>query len=260
MNKFFLGGMDREMVQIQKHLETNGTPFVNKNLGWNTAKASAYAEEIQQSVRDGFVPVLIELIVDCELPEGSIVIDHHGKRSAEPASLLQVLSQLGLEPSREDLLVAANDTSGPTGLRRLGFSEDEVKSVRGDGSSVPAEILQEAIRAIEEAGAYASATRGDLVVVRPSHSKCGPIADRLAFHWPDGPTGSVEEKLLVLSGDGEVNFFGNGVLCAELNEKFSGWSGGAGLRNPKGFGFWGKSGCSNEHVAIENFIRDFYSR
>lgn len=253
--KFFLGGHDREMVAILAHITSAGIPFEDAGLGWG-AKTSAYGDKIAEAARDGFTPVLVELEVDLDLPEGTVVVDHHGKRSGEPASLLQVLSLLGQKPTRHDELVAANDTSGPTGLRRLGYSKTEVDAVRGGGFPASPEILSESLRALDEADAYRAASSGEVVVVRPAHSKCGPIADRLAWLWPDGQTGPVEEKLLVLSGDGEANFFGNGALCALLAEKFGGWSGGAGLTKADGFGFWGAS--TADHSAVEKEIRDFY--
>lgn len=256
--KFFLGGQDREMAEIKRHLENDNTPFEDAGLKWG-AKASAYGDKIAQAARDGFTPVLVELEVDCDLPEGTVVVDHHGARSGEPASLLQVLNLLGVEPTRLDQLVADNDTSGPSGLRRLGYSKAEVDEVRSGEFRPDPELVNETLRALDEADAYRSAAVGELVVVRPSHSKCGPVADRLAWLWPDGATGAVEEKLLVLSGDGEANFFGNGALCARLAEKFGGWSGGAGLGKPDGFGFWGAA-APVDHAAVETAVREFYAK
>ena len=256
--RFFLGGQDREMAEIRRHLEAENIPFEDASLKWG-AKVSAYGDKIAEAVRDGFTPILVELEVDCDLPEDTVVVDHHGKRSGEPASILQVLNLLGEEPTRRDQLVVANDSSGPTGLRRLGFSKAEVDEVRSGEFRPNPEILTESLRALDAADAYRAAVTGELVVVRPSHSKCGPIADRLAWLWPDGQTGKVEEKLLVLSADGEANFFGNGVLCASLKEKFWGWSGGAGFGKSDGFGFWGAS-TPVDHAAVEAAIKEFYAQ
>lgn len=260
MYKFFLGGADREMAQIRERLLGEagvGATFEDAGLRWG-AKASAYGDKIAEAARDGFTPVLVELEVDCDLPKGTVVVDHHGKRSGEPASLLQVLNLLGRNPTRRDELIAANDTSGPTGLRRLGYSKAEVDEVRSGEYRPNPEIITETLRALDAADAYRMAISGEVVVVRPFHSKCGPIADRLAWLWPTGTTGPVEEKLLVLSQDGEVNFYGNRALGVLLFEKFGGWSGGDDPQKPNGFGFWG-AGAPVNHAAVEKAVREFYA-
>lgn len=251
--KFFLGGDDAEMVAIRDHLKLANVPFVDAGLGWG-AKASAYSKQIAKAAQDGFTPVLVELEVDIVLPESTVVVDHHGNRAGEPASILQVLNLLKKEPTRHDQLVADNDTSNAAGLRRLGYSKSEADGVRSGEYQPSQEILDEILRALDTADAYRAAVAGELVIVRMPNSKCGPITDRLAWLWANGG----EEKLLVLSGDGEANFFGNGLLCAKLAEKFGGWSGGTGLGKHDGFGCWGASAPINQS-AVEAEVRAFYS-
>lgn len=53
--------------------------------------------------------VLVELALDIELPETAIVVDHHNEMSSRPASILQVLALLGMDATRWQQLVAAND-------------------------------------------------------------------------------------------------------------------------------------------------------
>ncbi len=188
--KFFLGGADREMAEIKRYLETEGFPFEDAGFKWG-AKVSAYGGKIAEAARDGFTPVLVELEVDCDLPEGTVAVDHHGKRSGESASILQVLNLLGKEPTPRDHLIADNDTSGPTGLRRLGYRKAEIDEIRSGEFRPNPEIIAECLRALDEADAYRAAAEGELVIVRPAHSKCGPIADCLVWLWPDGQTGKV---------------------------------------------------------------------
>lgn len=79
---FFLGGQDLEMQTIRELLEESVPgQLYDKKLGWG-AKASAYNEEIGQSLGTGCTPVLIELENDIELMEEQcLVVDHHGERA-----------------------------------------------------------------------------------------------------------------------------------------------------------------------------------
>ena len=45
---FLLGGIDLEMQEIRKVLESNDVLFCDKGLGWSNACLSAYLEEIQE--------------------------------------------------------------------------------------------------------------------------------------------------------------------------------------------------------------------
>ena len=246
---FFLGGIDLEMLAIKNVLITKGIAFCDKGLGWG-AHASAYASEIAQAVSEGEVIVLLELDneprqatkwdgekIPVSLPSGTIIVDHHGDRAGEPASILQVLDLLGLEPSRHQQLIAADDSGGPVGLVAFGATPEEFTAVRTAGRTaqgITLEQEEEATRAVA-----ASEKFGGAVIVRCAHSKCAPITDRLFPSWEDG-----RENLLILSEDGEVNYFGKASVRNALKQRFGGYLGG----NPEGNGFWGTQGVSQEDI------------
>ena len=236
---FFLGGADAEMVRISEVLASTGAEVVTKDLGWG-ANVSSYASEITQAVAEGKIPVLLEL-------GGIVLVDHHGDRSAEPASIMQVLNLLGIQPTRWDLLIAANDSGFIPAMLAIGATPEEVASVRladrNAQGSTP-EMEAEAERAISEAK-----VSGRLTVVRMSHSKTATVTDRLH----NGAGGPGYDQLLIVSGDGEKNFFGDGALCSKLKEKFQGWNGGSGLGIEGGSAFWGGYPDVTE---LENFIRE----
>lgn len=77
---FFLGGSDAEMMEVARALNEAEVPYLNANLGWG-AKASRYSDEIAEAAGRGQVPVLVELEVDIDLPEGAVIVDHHGPRA-----------------------------------------------------------------------------------------------------------------------------------------------------------------------------------
>lgn len=253
---FFLGGKDAEMVRIAEVLTSAGINFVNKGLGWG-AHASEYANEIAQAVADGKIIVLIELdnslVAKTDwapakepvvLPETVILVDHHGDRSWEPASILQTLTFIGVEPTRWDMLIAANDTGFIPAMEAMCATKKEIAQVRASDRSaqgITGEMEAEAERAIAEAETF-----NRLTVVRMSHSKCATVTDRL--HKSAGGKGY--DQLLIISGDGETNFYGDGKLCQGLKEKFEGWNGGSGLGVEGGSAFWGGYANKEEVLAF----------
>lgn len=252
---FFLGGKDAEMIEILNILTAQGCDVQNKNLGWS-AHASAYAEEIAAAAAAGKVIVLVELDnsstpktdwapekVAVELPEGTILVDHHGDRSAEPASILQVLNLLGIQPSRLQKLIASNDSGFIPAMESFGASAEEIATVRAMDRAA------QGITPEQEAVAVEAITKAEvsdnLTVVRMLHSKSATVTDRMYGQY---------KNLLILSEDGEVNFFGDGALCAELKEKNQGsWAGGSGLGVVGGNAYWG--GYPN-HDEVLSFIRE----
>ena len=83
--------------------------------------------------------------------------------------------------------------------------------------------------------------QGTLTIVKLQHSKCATITDRLYGKY---------ENLLIICGDGEIDFYGNGLICLELQNKFNGWSGGQLPKN----GFWGGYADKDEVVDFLKII------
>ncbi len=234
---FFLGGNDAEMVEIKKILSASSIKFADKNLGWG-AKASAYAEEIVLAKNEGFIPVLVEL--ENDISYDGMIVDHHGSSASEQPSILQVLNLVGLTPTRWQELIGANDAGYIPAMVAIGATEEEIKDVRFEdraAQGITWEQENEAERAIGDCE-----VSGRLTTVHMSHSKCATVTDRLFGKY---------DQLLILSADGEVNFFGDGALCAELKEKFQGWNGGSGLGKKGESAYWG--GYPNQ-TDVEKFI------
>lgn len=250
----FCGGYDAEMVEIINTCRKAGVEVIDRHLGWGAA-ASAYSEEIAAAVSENKQVVLIELALDIELPEGIIVVDHHNENSSKPASILQVLSLLGLEPTRWQQLVAANDCGYIPAMLSMGATPEEVAAVRladRAAQGITPEQEAEAERAIA-----AKEVVNGVTVVRMAHSKTATVADRL-FNPEE------EQRLLILSEDGESNFFGKKELCLLLQgEKtgktaegwdtyshFGGWTGGG-----ETAGFWG--GYANQNEVLDFVVKYF---
>ncbi len=260
---FFLGGADTEMSRISDVLAETGCEVRDANLGWG-ARASAYGEDDFAAVAaEGKTPVLIELEIDCKLPEMAIVVDHHNERADEPPAILQVLNLISIAPTRLDYLVAANDAGwfpglvGDADIPGMGrleppATEKEMKLVRGGDYTLQG-ITNEMLVEIDRALDAPVEMIGPVRVIRMSHSKTGPIGDALAI--PAFAKGELVPQYIVFSEDGEINFSGDGALCTALHEKFEGWSGGAGLGKAGETAFWG--GYPN-HKDVENFLREHH--
>lgn len=251
---FVLGGNDAEMTLISALLSQAGIRFVQPNIGWGDHEYTPIQLGLaiapaQRMGEFGYKPEHVEgvdvvVFVECrpakdEWPTGTTaVIDHHGNRSGEPASVLQVLEWLEAggfrvsETTRRWVeVVGANDAGYIPAMVALGATAEEMARVRS------LERLCRGITPKEEAEAErAIAAPAEFVgpyrVIHLAHSKCATVNDRL---FESGRP----ERTLILSGDGEVNLYGDGETCLALKEKFEGWAGGAGLGKAEGQAFWG---------------------
>lgn len=250
---FFLGGNDAEMETIRDRLKKTNHTVIDKNLGW-WAKATVYEAEIQEAILKGKVPVLVELSTEWLseslqwlLAAGSIkVIDHHGEKAQEKASILQVIELIWGVPSRIEAIIAANDSGYISGMQQAGASQKEIATVRALERKmqwITEEMEQEAVWAIDNMERFPD--MNDLIVIHMKHSKSATITDRLFGK-------QAQENILIISEDGEVNYFGDGKICAELKEKFEGWNGGSGLGKAWENAYWGWYPNQKE---VEKFIK-----
>jgi hypothetical protein len=255
----FLGGADREMDEIKEIAIKAGVVVYDKGLSWG-AKASSYEKEISalllcnsykfaetsayhrshQEFTD-IVPVFIELEIDIDLPNGSIVINHHDELSGNPPAIIQFCSLLGVKPTRQQNLIGAMDAGYVFGLEAFGASKNEIAEFLGtkegsvsnmliESENHSEDTINEVNRAIKDAE---YAVLGDLIVVRCAHNTTSPITARL--HGKQN-----FQNILILSEweeDGETkkeaNFYGTGAQIRDIKKIMNtGWTGGAGLNPP----------------------------
>lgn len=239
---FFIGGYDLEMITIRDLVASTGTGFYDAQLAWG-AKASDYKTLIELADNDKRTPVLVELEVDFELPASAIVIDHHGNRSGEEASIIQTMKLLQLEPTREHLLIAANDSGYIPAMQAMGATPEEINLIRfrdRQAQGVTDEMERQAIHAIGACWYINGST-----VVELPHKKFSTVTDRMFDSWPDGK----QNLLVVCKPEGEtpeVSYFGRGSTCKELKEKFApnSWGGGSGYGDQNGNAF---AGCRTDN-------------
>ena len=237
---FMMGGKDAEMMAIRELLEGVGAEYVDHQLGWG-AKVDSYKEEIEEALNVGKTPVCIELQgAEAAYGDQVIVVDHHFGYTDRPAAIMQVCKLLGVEPNRHQQLIAANDSGYIPGMLAMGATPEEVSEIRRldrAAQGITPEQEAEAERALQVREHVDGVT-----VVRMEHSKCAPVTDAL-FDTDDA------KSLLIICGDGERDYFGNGAICQRLIEAFpTGWAGGSGLGDAEGTAFFGCYDVTEEEL------------
>jgi len=247
---FFLGGQDLEMQEIRGLLEAKGQPFDDARPGWGAGTA-LYADRMAQVAAEGKIPVAIELTPDAPVPPQTVMVDHHGARAHEPASIIQVAQLIGADLTRDQRLVAANDAGYINAMRREGASTEEILAIRARdraAQGITPEQEAQAERAIERADANGGIASPDgLKVVRCPHARTAAVVDRYRARPDGGPKG-----ILVLSDDGEVNYSGPGHIAKQLAGYFPehSWSGGEGLGKKDGEAFFGTNAGPSQALAV----------
>ena len=230
---------DGDAVQIEKILKEKNIKTLITKQGWGASWANLepeIKEKIKEYKNKNYQIYGVEL--QGSAPEGMINIDHHrydgDDRTNELSSLEQVADLIGHELTLYEQFVAENDKGFIPKMLELAKTknlskeqtEELIQKVRlqdraAQGISPEQEKIAE--KAIEEAEISDS-----LTVVHMAHSKTSTVCDRL---W-----GSYK-NLLIISDDGEVNFFGEKRVIERLSSLVKGsWSGGDLDHNN---GFWG---------------------
>ena len=264
---FFLGGRDLEMATIRELLDAEPVgAVVDYRLAWG-ASAAAYVADIDDALRRGLVPVLVELDLaatpelrahtilatdaragDRSLGDGAIiVVDHHGPLAGadRPTSLEQVLDLLGARArrwSRWYELVAANDRGHVAEMLAHGATLPELHAVRA------ADRLAQGITSDEETEGTRAADAAErpcdgLTIVRLAHDRTAPVVDRL-----DAALGGPGYDTLLVRTPVATHVFADGATVASLNTTLpGGWYGGA----LPARGFWGRNGPGDD---VEAFL------
>lgn len=122
---FFLGGYDLEMLEIKKILDSLHVRYEDKKLTWG-AKLSEYQEFFDS---DSNI-YGIELEEDITPPANYTAIDHHGKNDHLASSLEQVAKLFNIKLTKEQKLIAANDSRYISGMRSLCATKAEIDEIR----------------------------------------------------------------------------------------------------------------------------------
>ena len=247
---FVVPNNDGEAVEIQKLLKDNGWNYLVTGQQWG-ASWDGLEDDIKNDINSGKYQIIYGIELQGSLVNKSIQlrlgkvwdiinIDHHkyenDDRTNKLSSLEQVAKIINVELTDYQKAVSDNDKGYIDLMLENGYTWDTINEVRlqdRKAQGIKKEQEKDAEKAIENLIWFP-----ELRIVKLSHSKCATVTDRLY---------SEKTNILILSDDGESNFYGHGETCMKLQEKFGGWAGGQLPKN----GFWG--GYANQQD-IANFI------
>lgn len=235
---FFLGGYDAEMVTIKAILDREELPYFDKKLQWG-AILSEYKDELAALPED-YLPVLIELRLDIQYPERSVIIDHHNERAGKDrqTSIEQVALLLGIRLDRHQQLVSANDRGHIPAMKLLRASDEEVESIRQFDRKCQGVTEDDEKKAEVSIRDRAEKLTPDTILVHSLTEKSSPIMDRLY---------QKVKHLFILTPTNGFSYFGIGSVIENLEATYIGlkarnpdiiyWKGG----NLPDYGFFGST-------------------
>lgn len=178
---FLLGGQDLEMQEIAVLLKQCDFPFFNQDLTWSNARLSAYSGELLRYGNQENVLIYgIELQDDgtASTYRNYVRIDHHNDYSGRPSSLEQVARIIGVDLSRRQRLIAANDSGYIPAMQQLGASPAEIAEIRLADRKMQG-CTPEDERLAEQSIRSELERTGDLIIVKSFSSRFSPLCDRL---------------------------------------------------------------------------------
>lgn len=242
MELFIVPDNDGEAVEIQKILQANGREYLVTGQRWG-ASWEGLEPEIKERVNNFEGTIYgIELQgipLGCKCKN----IDHQrysqeDDRTNSLSSLEQIARILNVNLTQYQEAVSDNDKGYIDLMKRNGYAQSVINKVRLQDRTAQG-ITKEEERQAEQV-LKSLEVQGTLTIVHLLHSKCATVTDRLYGKYTN---------LLIVCGNGEVDFYGEGSICLELQSKFGGWSGG---QLPQ-YGFWGGYVDKDEVV---NFLKN----
>jgi len=235
---FFLGGHDAEMLTIRQILVERKIMFHDKNLAWGAA-LSSYREELNKCPKNK-IPVLIELRLDMEYPERSIVIDHHNDRAGKfhLTSIEQTAELLGVKLNRYQQLISANDRGHIPAMRELGAAPEEIHNIRLYDRQCQGVTPEDEAGAEEAIKTRSEELTPEAIYVRSLSEKTSPVMDRLYDKY---------KHMFIVTPSNDLSYFGPGSMINRLEEVYTqikaehpeilSWKGG----NLPDYGFFGST-------------------
>ncbi len=216
---FLLGGRDLEMEEIRKLLVENGCQkygqgsegdcfYADRELKWG-AKLSDYEDLLDF---DGKI-YGIELkkpSEDFKAPDNYRAIDHHNSSWCLPSALEQVAELLGVELTRWQRLIAANDRGHIAALKAIDATAEEIKQIR-EADMKAQGVTEEELKKAPKELAKAEKNSSGIWLLETDFEHFSPLSDLLYE----------QEKLPAIiynPARKSLTYYGNGVL--KLVEKF----------------------------------------
>ncbi len=202
---FIVPANDGEAVEIRKILQAAGVDYVVTRQTWGATWAGL-EPEVTRVVEELLSANPSAVVYGIELGGpahwNAINVDHHiyhdENRFNEKSSIEQVAALLGVELTRHQTLIAANDKGYIPAMKAMGATENEIKIVRAQ------DRLSQGVTPDQEAQAVADVkaaeVRGGKWLVRCPQGSTSAITDRIF--------GQYTELLTVDGLNGKWIYFG----------------------------------------------------
>ena len=226
-NFFIIPANDGESVEIRKILRDNGIDHVVTRQAWGATWAgleSAVVEKIERFLSTNPSAVIYGIELGGPSRWSAINIDHHvyrdENRANEKSSIEQVATLLGVELTRHQILVSANDKGWIPALKAMGATENEIKIVRAQ------DRLSQGVTPDQEAQAVgdieAAEVRGSKWLVRCPQGSTSAITDRLFGRYTELLTVDGQNGKWIYFGPRHMQFYS---LTEGMTDKAR-WAGG----------------------------------
>lgn len=208
---FFLGGYDLEMVTIKQILEERKERFFDKHLEWGT-KASAYKNEIEKLLSYQ-IPVFVELEIDIAVPRSYLIIDHHNERSGhdKKTSLEQVAELLGVELTRRQKLISANDKAYIDGLIGMDATDSEINEILEADKKVQGVTEEDEKYTKLSIDHFKTELSDDIVFVYSLTEKTSAVTYQIYWHY---------RHIFIFTSEQIFIYNGLGHIVKKLKEKY----------------------------------------
>lgn len=208
---FFLGGYDLEMVTIKQILEERKERFFDKQLVWG-ARASAYKNEIEK-LFSYQIPVLVELEIDIVLPQNYKIINHHNERSGhdKKTSLEQVAELLGVELTRRQKLISANDKAYIDGLIGMDATDSEINEILEADQKVQGVTEEDEKYTKLSIDHFRAELSDDIVLVYSLTEKTSAVTYRIYSYY---------RHIFIITPEQKFIYNGQGCIVRKLQEKY----------------------------------------
>lgn len=252
---FIVPKNDAEAVRIIEILQERKEKVLITSQSWG-ASWDGLEEEIKKEVSEIWKKYQLSLekvdIYGVELQGKALNVlcknlDHHfyadDDRSNSKSSLEQVSEVINYQMNNFDKMISANDTGYIPAMKSIDIDitnaerEALIIKVRALDRSCQGIIEEQEKQAIESIENNLEKIDGTIIIKSP-HSKCACYTDRLFGKY---------KRLLIISEDGESNFYGDKKTIEALFNKFEGWKGG---EIEKDDGYWGGYGDQSEIESI----------
>ncbi len=215
---FLLGGNDLEMEEIRRLLKEQGyrevdisnykvaeKGYTDKQLSWG-ASVTDYEEFFDYP--GNIYGIELSEPPGWKKPANYIRIDHHNELSHLPANSEQIAEILGVELTRRQKLVAANDKGCIPAMKEMGATDEEIAQIRRADRNAQG-VTDEHERLAEISIDKHLEWEDGIAVIKSLTEKFSPIADRM----------SGKTNRLLVQTDAELVYFGEGA--AKIAEKYN---------------------------------------